>query len=312
MSGQQLVRQGLYTGSGGSGGDVTPAELAAVEAKADAAQATANSKVSKAGDTMTGALTAPAFKGVLVATANTSKRTMSAHFFSARTKVYDSTLGIRVPVSVGIAHLLQMTISLLNFAPEGHGTQVIITGRLTPAGLTSHTEAIVFNQHAVNSVRFAWDGTNHWILLDTPSKNWDNPKLGIDVIWGDTAEVTDSNAIAVSFLSTAEVSAMAMRNTPVINQGLFPDSRSAPAARGHLNGATGAFTLKYGDIAVTKTGTGAYQIASGSLGGFEVEMQLRSAVPMLPPTWDAATSTLRTWDLSGNPADASGNIFVWI
>jgi hypothetical protein len=47
-------------------------------------------------------------------------------------------------------------------------------------------------------------------------------------------------------------------------------------------------------VAVTKTGTGAYKIASGSLAGFKAELATASATPILPATFDAATSTLRT------------------
>jgi hypothetical protein len=295
---------------GGGGGGVTPAEL----------QAAIATRVAKAGDTMTGALTAPKFVGTgKIERATSGSRRQSASYSLLDTwQMNNATnaglLIIRMPV-ITVNTMCSFKIALGTNADSKSSGTIEIGGYwlyTNPASVATRPTVRSFNFNLVNRIRLALDTEGrHSIVLNTPGNTWAYPRVTIyfaEQGWYTTNDL--STGWEYQILGTLPEYTSIIE--PELNAGLVPASGYSPAARGYLNGSTGAFTLKYGDMAVTKTGTGAYQIASGSLAGFKAELAIESAIPILPATFDAATSTLRTWDLSGNPADASGNIFVWI
>ena len=304
--------------AGGGGGGVTPGELAAVRTIAQTAQATADGKVAKAGDTMTGALVAPKFTGPQESTnIAATARTMSGLApWGRRVSNAPGTLAIKLLgdwQNITAGPMLALSFTLYDY---NRGACLIIIGGYInlSGGFTRWTSpsAYISDQRIVSRVRLGVTADREvYILLDTPSGVWAYPTIALNsATQGWTIGYDLSQNVAYDISSTPP--ALTTFSNVSLNAGFIPASGYSPAARGYLNGSTGAFTLKYGDMAVTKTGTGAYQISSGSLAGFKAEIVIESATPILPATFDAATSTLRTWDISGNPADASGNIFVWI
>ena len=316
---------------GGSGGDVTSGELAAVEAKADAAQATADGKVAKAGGTMTGELTVPKAIGRFETSAiegnDIAVMSRSVYLRGVEASTVTGVMAIKLPV---ININLRATFNMLLFdtavAPGGVARAqglLVLGGTFMANGEATRISAFSSNAHMVKAVRTAWDGTNHYILLEDVSRVWGLPAVNIDILESRHAVELPVAEWSLTFMDAGAEAALDITSTVTMNSGLVPDRIRGPVAKGYLNGSTGVYTTVFDDlgIAVTKTGTGTYQISHGSTELHQLEYlisQSSSSTKLL--VWNqfnstASPITLKVFDISTSTPvltdDSWGALILW-
>ena len=286
--------------------------LAAITGLSDAL----DGKVSKTGDTMSGDLIAPKFIGQLYTPGNNAATgTITPAFVYSHTPSSTTgSLGIKIP-TVANTYMLWLEIGIYCYGANQTVGKVWAGGYFPSAGLTvGQRTAISLNANLVSKVRFAWDGTNYWLLFNDASRTWAQVTVAVTVMRSWAVNNLDKAGWELRFFDAAAESALTINPDISLNNGLIPASGYAPAARGYLNGSTGAFTQKFGDIAVTKTDVGVYKLSSASNTVFQPQMSMHGGTPKFASyTVDGPGSyTLRTWGLDGNLTDANGDIFVWI
>ena len=178
-----------YSGdvAGGGGGGVTSEDLAQVRSVANAAQATASGKVSKTGDTMTGALEAlefigqhkmDSFNGLAVTTVN------SAYVNGMIGISATGALGIKFPV-VTASSLVTFTIRVMNYASATGAAEVTGGGYLADGGSASKLWVNSDNYNVISSAsaRIRYDGTNFWFMFNSSGNSWNNPAVSVDMTY---------------------------------------------------------------------------------------------------------------------------------
>ena len=294
--------------------------LTTVETTADSAQATAESKVSKSGDTMTGPLAAPKFDGLLERAAQQTGNPRNCYVNSA-VKVWQHSaanatgaIAIRLPAT---DTMFTMSMSLYQRLTNPAYTFIGVGGQVRNSGgspLWQTPLAYCGNAASVGRIRFGYKDGYCLIVLGDETSAWVYPLLAVHSMAQGWAEGDLANNLEITL--EPDLSDITFTATNLIpgsslwNKGLMPDRVYVPVARGTLTGATGAFVLQYGDIALTKMGTGVYNLTSSTLTGFSAQLILDSAVPLIA-TWNSTDSTLRIRDEDKNPTDANGKILIW-
>ena len=90
---------------------------------------------------------------------------------------------------------------------------------------------------------------------------------------------------------------------------------TAPVARGRITNTYGGFSLKYGDLAVTKISTGLYSITFSTADPRKLMFFPESTSPVTSTTAGASGTselTLRMWDQAGALTNAVGELYIWI
>ena len=297
---------------GGGGGGVTPEELAVVAAQAQAAQATADSKVARVGDTMTGALTAPQ----LITPGNFEKTKECSPVTVYRSPVDNvtGTIGIKLP-PLTEAVMLLLEVTMFQYVASRSANKIMISGFFNPtAGTVAAVSAISFDTFSVGNVRIAYDGANFRVLLGVPTSVWRWPLFSVKTLSTYGELPTNPDLWGVSILNVVDENAISYKVNVTVNNGLTPDSRFAPIARGRITNTYGGFSLQYGDLAVTKVSTGLYSITFSTADPRKLMFFPESVNPVkASSTGTSGTSelTLRMWDQAGVLTNAVGDLYIW-